>query len=261
MLVTVLSTSDQGEHMNAQEIVQFLDDYLNIHTIEDESNNGLQVESPEEIEKIGFSVDACIDVFRRAHTEGCQLIVVHHGLIWGGIKYMRGDVYKRVKFLMNSNIGLYACHLPLDIHKKVGNNTQMAHLLGLNITGEFGPYKNINLGLLCQADLPLNELTSKIQKTLGDYTLFQFGGDHCKKVGIVTGSGTVALKSAVEQGCDTFITGEPKHASYHTAKENNLNVIFAGHYRTETLGIRALMEKVKEQFAIDTVFIDVPTGL
>lgn len=250
----------EGESMDAQKIVTFLDEYLDTKTIEDDSNNGLQIESCKDVQKIGFAVDACMDVFRIARKEQCQLAIVHHGLIWGGIPYLRGDVYKRIKFLIDNDIGLYASHLPLDIHKEVGNNVQMARLLNLEIIGEFCPYKNINLGLLCQTNTSLDELTSKI-KTLGDYTLFHFGGDHCKKVGIVTGSGTIALDSAVERGCDTFITGETKHASYHTAKENSLNVIFAGHYKTETLGVTALMKKVKEQFATETIFIDVPTGL
>lgn len=247
--------------MNAHEITAFLDEYLNTPHIEDDSNNGLQVETSTDIKKIGFAVDACMDVFRTAHLQGCQFIIVHHGLIWGGIRYIRGDTYTRIKFLINHGIGLYACHLPLDIHKEVGNNVQMARLLQFEITGEFHSYKNVKLGLLCQTDKPLEDVTEILHKHLGEYTLLHFGGDSCKKVGIVTGSGSIALDSAIALGCDTFITGETRHSSYHKAKENNINVICAGHYKTETLGITALMEKVTEQFSIDAVFIDSPTGL
>lgn len=245
--------------MKAHNLVTFLDKYLDIAAITDESNNGLQVESPEDVEKMGFSVDACMDVFQKAQEENCQMIFVHHGLIWGGINYVRGDIFNRLTFLIENGIGLYAAHLPLDIHKEVGNNVQMAHLLELDITGEFCQHNNRLLGVLCQTDTTIDDITTKIRNTLGEYTLFAFGSDHIKKVGIVTGSGTRALDAAIKAGCDTFITGEPKHMVYHTAKENHITLICAGHYKTETLGVLSLMKKMKEY--VDTVFIDSPTGL
>ena len=174
---------------------------------------------------------------------------------------MRGDIYKRLKVLIDHDIGLYAAHLPLDIHKEVGNNVQMAHLLGLEIIGEFFTYKNITLGVLCQSRTTITALTTAIKETLGDYTLLKFGKEQVIQVGIVTGSGKMAIDSAIESGCDTFITGEIGHMVFHTAKENNLNIICAGHYKTETLGIKALQAKIKGKFAVETVFIDVPTGL
>lgn len=101
---------------------------------------------------MGFSVDACMDVFQKAQNENCQIVFVHHGLIWGGITSVRGEVYNWLKFLIKNGIGLYAAHLPLDIHKEVGNNIQMARLLGLDITGEFCKDKNVRLGVLCQTE-------------------------------------------------------------------------------------------------------------
>ncbi len=247
--------------MDARELVKFLDEYLDISEIEDESNNGLQVEAPGNVQKIGFSVDACMDVFQKAHKEKCELIITHHGLIWGGIKYVRGDVYKRIKFLSEKEIGLYAAHIPLDIHKEVGNNVQLAHLLEFDIVGDFCPDRNIKIGTLCRGDVEVYGLTRKIQEALGSCTLFKFGKDSCRRIGIVTGAGAFALDSAIEAGCDTFITGEARHSSYHKAEENAINIIFAGHYKTETLGVKALMEKIKEKFGLETVFIDAPTGL
>ncbi len=247
--------------MDAERIVQFLDEYLQIRTVEDESNNGLQVEGPEKVKKIGFSVDACMDVFTKARDGKCSMIVVHHGLMWGSLDYIRGDIFRRVKFLMENGIALYAAHLPLDIHKEVGNNVQLASLLGLEVMGDFFQYRNTKLGLLCRADESLDALTNKVKETLGQYTVLKFGKDHVRRVGIITGAGTMGLNAAAEIGCDTFITGEARHRSYHLAKESGMNVIFAGHYRTETLGVRALMEKINKEFKVETVFIDVPTGL
>ncbi len=247
--------------MNIQRIATFLDEYLEIKMIEDDCNNGLQVECSQPIKKTGFAVDACMDVFRKAQNEQCQMVIVHHGMIWRGIDFVRGDIYRRLKFLIENDIGLYAAHLPLDVHIETGNNVQMADLLGLEPIGAFHLYKNTKIGMICLTDIELDELAQKVQNHFGEYMLLPFGKTHVKRVGIVTGSGTQALDSCIEAGCDTFITGEAKHGSYHKAKENNLNVLFAGHYKTETLGVKALMEKVRDMFKTETVFLNVPTGL
>ena len=247
--------------MNLQELISFLDQYLSIYSIEDDSNNGLQVESQGEINTVGFAVDACMDVFEKGFSEKCDLILVHHGMIWGGIRYITGDVYERIHFLMKNNMGLYAAHLPLDIHKEVGNNIQLAHLIGFKAVGEFCTYKNNKIGLICEGNVPLSQVIERMDAVFNSHRLWNFGSDVCKKIGIITGSGTYCLDVAIREGCDTFISGEPKHMAYHQAQENKINVIFAGHYQTETLGVKALMEKVKKKFSVATVFIDSPTGL
>ena len=247
--------------MKSHELVSFLDHYLSIESIEDDSNNGLQVEVEGEINTVGFAVDACMDVFRKALSEKCDLIVVHHGMIWGGIRYIRGNTFERVHFLIRNTIGLYAVHLPLDIHKEVGNNVQMAHLIGFESTGEFCTYKNNKIGLICEGNAPLSHIVERIDAAFNSHRLWKFGNDTCRKIGIITGSGTYCLEAAIEEGCDTFISGEPKHMAYHQARENKLNVLFAGHYQTETLGVKALMQKINTMFPVTTVFLDSPTGL
>lgn len=247
--------------MNRQELISFLDDYLSIHTIDDDSNNGLQIQSDGEIDTVGFAVDACMDIFEKAHAQQCGLLVVHHGLIWGGLQYITGDIYERVKFLIQHNMGLYAAHLPLDIHEEVGNNIQMAHLLGVEKMKGFCSYKNENIGLLCEKEIPLSDIMERMDALFNTHDVWKFGPDICERIGIITGSGTYCLTAAIKEGCDTFITGEPKHMVYHQAKENHINVICAGHYQTETLGVKALMEKIKDTFPVSVVFLDSPTGL
>ncbi|MBU7015656.1 MAG: Nif3-like dinuclear metal center hexameric protein [Theionarchaea archaeon] len=246
--------------MDVERIVGFLDEYLKTKEIEDDCNNGLQVECDAEIKKVGFSVDASMELFKRGKKEGCQLLIVHHGLIWGGISYIRGVQYRRIRELIENTMGLYAAHLPLDVHPEVGNTAVLARLLGLEIVGDFFRYKNVNLGLLCKTCISREELTMKINQEVGDCQVLEFGPDLVEHVGMVTGSGTQALDSAVQAGCDTFITGEPKHVSYHQAKESKINVMYAGHYQTETSGVKALMDKVSASCEVETVFCDIPTG-
>ncbi|MBU6996986.1 MAG: Nif3-like dinuclear metal center hexameric protein [Theionarchaea archaeon] len=246
--------------MNLETVTEFLDGYLRTQEIEDDCNNGLQVECETDIRKIGFSVDASMELFNRGKTDECQLLIVHHGLIWGGISYIRGYQYRRIRELLRNNIGLYAAHLPLDVHPEVGNNVVLARLLGLKISGDFFTYKNVNLGLLCQTNVAREELIGRIKQEVGDCTVLDFGPDHVETVGVVTGSGMQALESAAQSGCDTFITGESKHASYHVAKELKINVVYAGHYQTETLGVKALMKKVSATCEAEPVFYDIPTG-
>jgi dinuclear metal center YbgI/SA1388 family protein len=260
-LKKLTSSPLMGECMKSQEMVSFLDEYLSIHTIEDDSNNGLQIQSDGEIETVGFAVDACLDVFEQAHARGCDMLVVHHGIIWGGIPYITNASYERVKFLIQHNMGLYAAHLPLDIHKEIGNNTQIARLLGVKSVKGFCPYKNVTIGLLCEGEISVSDIVERMDASFHTHRLWKFGPDISKKIGIITGSGTSCLDAAIQEGCDTFITGEPKHMAYHQAEEARINVICAGHYQTETLGVKALMEKIEDRFPVCVMFIDSPTGL
>jgi dinuclear metal center YbgI/SA1388 family protein len=246
--------------MKLEKIVDYLDDYLRTKEIQDDCNNGLQIECDADIKKIGFSVDASVDLFKRGQKENCQLFIVHHGLLWGGLFYINGFQYRRIKELIRNDMGLYAAHLPLDVHPEVGNTVELARLLKFEISGNFFTYKNVNLGLLCKTSTTREELAARIKGEFGDCTVLDFGPERIETVGMVTGSGTQALESAVTSGCDTFITGEPKHASYHMAKELCINVMYAGHYQTETLGVKALMKKVSNTFEVETAFFDIPTG-
>lgn len=248
--------------MKLQEIVEFLDEFLNLKEWSDKSNNGLQVEGREDVNRIAFAVDACMEVFERARD--VDMIVVHHGLIWGGIDYVRGIVKKRLDFLLKNEISLYAVHLPLDAHPSTGNNAQILKALDLEPVERFGVYQGKEIGYIGFYDEPLpldNVLEMVWDKINLNTTVLRFGNEEVKSVGVVSGRGSFALSKAIEKGVDLFITGEQDHGIYHLAKEGKINVVFAGHYATETFGVKALMKVVGQEFDVDVFFIDVPTGL
>lgn len=247
------------------EIVTFLDAYLDINAFSDKSRNGLQIEGKEEVEKVAFAVDACMDTFVKAKALGADMLIVHHGLIWGGIDYVRGLVQRRLKFLLENGINLYAAHLPLDVHPEVGNNAQLLKLLDLEPKESFGEYNGLSIGYMAEFKEPKPlPLIAQIlvEKLKVDYVkAYEFGVEEIKTVAVVSGRGGFAIPEAIEKKVDLFITGEFLHDDYHKAKEGRLSVIAAGHYATETLGVKALMPLLREKFEVKTVFIDNPTGL
>jgi len=196
--------------MKRDELVAYLDEYLRVKTIQDDSQNGLQVDGPEEILKVAFAVDACQAAFDQAIAAGAQLLIVHHGLFWEKPIRLIGHLFKRVRTLITGGCALYAAHLPLDIHPEVGNNAELARLLGLQCAAPFGEYHGSDIGI---------------------------------------------------GGFDTFITGETSHSHFHLTTEYGLNVVFGGHYATETPGVKALARHLSAKFGLETVFLDIPTGL
>jgi len=246
------------------EIVEFLDDLLKVEEWQDKSNNGLQVEGKEEVKKVAFAVDACMEVFEKAKEIGADMIVVHHGLIWGGIDYVKGLIKRRLEFLLKNGISLYAVHLPLDAHPSVGNNAQILKAMGLEPIESFGVYQGKEIGYIGVYDesKPLDDVLDLIREKVNQtLVVLDFGSEDVKRVGVVSGRGSFALVEAVERNVDLFITGEQDHSIYHLAKECGVNVVFAGHYATETFGVKALMRVVGGEFDIDVEFIDIPTGL
>jgi len=247
--------------VNAKQIAEFLNEELKINDIEDKSNNGLQVENTGEITKIGFAVDACLETFEKAAEAGCQMVIVHHGMIWGGIKYVKGTTYNKIKFLINENLALYASHLPLDRHEKYGNNAELARILGLNDVKQFGYYNNKKIGFIGEKETTLEE----VQKTFKENGILNntlaFGKKEIKKIAIISGGAADELSQAISANADLYITGEPLHTAYHMAKENKINVIYGGHYETEVWGVKALMPLLKDKFNVEVEFIDVPVPM
>jgi len=240
--------------MLLNEIVDYLDEFLDIKNIQDSCKNGLEVEGKDEIKKIGFSVDACLESFQKAVSAKCDLLIVHHGMFWGDIEYVTDITYERVKHLIKNDIALYAAHLPLDVHPEVGNNVQLAKLLNLEIQNTFCKYRNIDVGIICKNDTDFDDLVKRIQKHFPvKYMKFN---NLSKKVGIITGSGGLGIKEAVDKGCDTFITGEMRYIDYHPIKEYEINIIYGGHYATEVWGLKALMDNIQKKFNINCEFLD-----
>jgi len=250
-----------GMAVRPEEIAAFLDKELDISSIEDESKNGLQVWAPAGIEKVALAVDTSMETFRKAWKKKCQMIVVHHGLIWGGIKSVKGVMYDRIKFLLDREMALYAAHLPLDKHPEFGNNIQLCRLLGLSSLEGFGSYHGTMIGLegVLPKKTPVQSIADLLREKLSANPLvLSFGKKMVLRVGVVSGSGSAALSEAIDRGLDCFVTGDANYASYHEIADAGINVIFAGHYATETPGLRALESILRGKFQIGTVFIDIP---
>ncbi|MFC1581917.1 Nif3-like dinuclear metal center hexameric protein [Planctomycetota bacterium] len=246
------------------ELVRELNALLDIANIKDASCNGLQVQGAAEVTRVGLTVDACLEAYKQAGDKDCQMLLVHHGLIWGGIKAVTGRDHDHVKHLLNAGLNLYAAHLPLDLHPEYGNNIGLARLLNLDNIQPFGMYENILIGHKGELSEALSTaaLSDLLKKELeADPVCFDFGTDLNTTVGIVSGGGAGELKDAIDLGIDCFITGESAHWNYHAAQEAGVNVIYSGHYHTETIGVKALGKYIEETFGIETVFIDLPTPI
>jgi dinuclear metal center YbgI/SA1388 family protein len=257
------------------EIVEYLDDYLRIKEVPDEANavNGLQVENQGQVGAVIAAVDASqatIDGVIAALEPGQPppLILVHHGLLWDGNMPVTGRRYRRVAALLDHDIPLYAAHIPLDVHPEVGNNAVLAERLGLRVEGWFGDYRGIPIGVWGHAPASLTtrealalELDRVLHTLKGSARLIPGGPERPSRIGIVTGAAGNMVAQAKAAGLDTFITGEGPHHTYFDAMEHGLNLVYAGHYATETLGVQAMASHLAERFDLDWEFHDHPTGL
>ena len=245
-------------------LVDWLDHYLDIHSYKDPSLNGLQVEGNPKVNKIAFAVDSSMTTFEQAADVGADMLIVHHGLFWGSPLAIRGMHGRRVRFLLEKDISLYAAHIPLDAHKEVGNNWGLARILEMAELEDFGTWQGKPIGV--KGTFPngttLRELADLIEKELGEAVLVHAGGDmEVGSLGIITGGAARDVETAADEGLDAFLTGEPKHDVFHTPFERGINALYAGHYMTETVGVNLLREKLSAEFGVETEFLLLPTGL
>lgn len=251
--------------MRLDTLVRYLDDYLRVaEEVADapEAWNGLQVGNSGDITKFAAAVDMCEATVRMAAEQRADCLLVHHGLFWGGLRPLVGPAYRRVAALIKANIALYAAHLPLDRHPDVGNNSVVARLLGVKVRGEFGSYHGAPIGIWGEYSGKRDELSWSLTKTLGSAPrLLPFGPERVQRVGIVTGAGGSLIPQAAAAGLDTYITGEGQHWTFFDAEELGINVFYAGHYATETVGVKALAEHLSKKFDLPWAFLDHPTGL
>jgi len=255
------------------EIVSYLDSYLRIADVPDERNavNGLQVENTGRVGSIVAAVDASqatIDGVAAGADGESPLLLVHHGIFWEGNVPLTGRRYRRITALLEQDIALYSAHIPLDLHPEVGNNVVLAERLGIEVEGWFGDYHGAPIGVWGHApqrltirDSLLLEVTHALGAAAVGARLVPGGPEVVGRVGIITGSAGNMIAAARDAGLDTFITGEGPHHSYFDAMEWGVNVLFAGHYATETLGVQALASHVAERFGLEWEFHDHPTGL
>jgi len=247
--------------MELKELVDYLDQYLETNSFSDASANGLQVEGCGPVKRVGLAVDACLASILQAAEKGCNLLIVHHGLLWGEEIRLCGHTYRRVRSLIQADIALYASHLPLDAHPEVGNNIQIARRLSLSDVHPFGEYRGIPIGFQGCLEEPIrlrDALAACSEKIGPPKTVLQFGPEEIHRVGIVTGSASDApiFDEAARSGIDLLVTGEPKQAAYNLAQEYGLNVYYGGHYHTETFGVKALGNHLTERFGLPTEFVE-----
>lgn len=245
-------------------LVTFLDALL-LPAEADPSNNGLQVEGAAEVRRAIFAVDASQELFDAAVAAKADFIAVHHGLSWrDNLKYLTGLSAARLRLLLGHGISLYASHLPLDAHPEVGNNAVLARDLGLADLEPFFEYAGVEIGCCGAWPQPrqLEQVAATIRAELDtDTRVYDFGGREVRRVGVVSGGGADAVFTCRKRHLDCLLTGEFGHEQYHSARELRVSVIAAGHYATETGGIRAVMERVQTEFSLDCSFVDLPTGL
>jgi len=251
---------------NLHELVAYLDEYLRVGQVRDAPGalNGLQVDSTRgAVARVAAAVDACAATIRLAADAGADLLLVHHGLFWGGLRPLTGPFHRRVTALATSNIALYSSHLPLDCHAEVGNNALLARRLGVTLRGAFGSTEGQEIGVWGELDVARTELVAAVQGALAidAVRVLPFGPSRVHRVGIVTGAGGGFIGQAAAAGLDTLVTGEGAHWTFFDAEELSVNVIYAGHYATETLGVQALAAHVQARFGLPWVFLDHPTGL
>jgi dinuclear metal center YbgI/SA1388 family protein len=250
--------------MRTAELIAYLDDYLCLRDIPDyrPAYNGLQVEGPGEVRRVAVAVDACLFTIERAASAGADLLLVHHGLFWSETAPVTGAYYRRLAALIKNDVALYACHLPLDAHPEVGNNAVLARMLGLDPDGRFGDYEGAPIGVTARAGMSLADFVARVRCALKvDPFVIATGPEQVKVVGVMTGGAGSWIDQAAAAGVDTFLTGEGGHHTFFEAEERGINLIYAGHYATETVGVQALAAHLQERFGLESLFIDHPTGL
>ncbi len=250
--------------MHRAELTAYLDEYLHIADIKDYGPQGLQIEGRSEVRKIVGMVDAQAPCVEHALSLGADLLLVHHGIFWGPPQRIAGSFGALVRAYLAADLNLYAAHLALDAHPVVGNNAELAHRLGLTIETTFAPVNGIQIGVIAVAPngIKFDYLVDRFEQNVGPTRLVQAHGPRIShRVGIISGAGAREIPLAAALGCDTFLTGETSHAEYYAAQNAGLNVIYGGHYTTETVGVQALGLHLQEKFGIDFEFADLPTGL
>jgi dinuclear metal center YbgI/SA1388 family protein len=250
--------------MQLGELVAYLDGYLRVREVPDapEALNGLQVANAGAVTRLAVAVDLCEATVRLAADERADLLLVHHGLFWGGLKPLTGPTYRRIAGLLQRNIALYSAHIPLDLHPDVGNNAVLARRLGVAIRGGFGEEYGTQIGVWGERDVDRTAFVAELATLVGRAPrLLAFGPERVGRVGIVTGGAGSLIAQAAAAGLDTYVTGEGAHHTYFDAEELGVNVVYAGHYATETIGVKALAEHLETRFGLPWTFLDHPTGL
>ncbi|OUW17085.1 MAG: Nif3-like dinuclear metal center hexameric protein [Opitutales bacterium TMED158] len=244
---------------NLDAIVSFCDERARTHEVADfrEALNGLQFANNGQVSKIGAAVDAGLRPFEQAIEAGIDFLIVHHGMFWNGSRRIVDGEYAKYKTLIDGNLAVYSCHLPLDAHTEIGNAACLAKAIGANQCGTFLPYEGTDLGLVCDWTQDRSNLRKSLVDAFGPrVAAMEFGSDSPDKLCIVTGSGNSVVDRVKATGADTLVTGELKQHFYTIAQEEGLNLYACGHYATETFGVDALGREAAERFDLGYEFIE-----
>jgi len=234
----------------------------------DPSHNGIQISNSapdsRQITKAAFAVDACLATAEKAAELHAQILFVHHGIFWGSCDTITGNHYSRIASFIKNDVALYASHIPLDANQETGNNYGMARRLGMTDLKPFGEWRGMMIGVkgILPHPVSITELAQQmLLKNEKPLHILPFGKKEIRSVAIITGGAGEDEVQAVRAGVDAYITGEVGHEDYHPIEESHINVIAGGHYQTETIGVNLVRAKLEKEKGIETVFIDIPTGL
>lgn len=246
-----------------EKVVTFLNDYLQISQIPDSSLNGLQVQGRSTVRKIAFGVSAGLELFKRAKAAGADMVIVHHGLLWGKEQALIGGFGKRVGFLLENQISLLGYHLPLDKHPQIGHNVLLLQSLQAQKICPFAKYHGQEIGFWGEIKpQPFPSVVTRLEKVCNTHAVtLPFGKKKIRRVGVVSGGGWSMLTDAVDLGLDLFITGSLDEPAQEICREGKINCVALGHYNSEKIGVLALMKVVAGQFNVEVEFIDVKNPL
>jgi dinuclear metal center YbgI/SA1388 family protein len=248
-----------------EELIAWLDQLLDSPAFDDYAPNGLQVPGAAEVEVLATGVSAHRELFERAAARGAQMVLCHHGIIWGPRPVPVTPAQRgRLERLFAADMSLAAYHLPLDAHPVVGNNALICDALGLELAEPFAEVKGRPIGFVGRSPqgLAFGELRERCARVFGQEPFtWQYGPQDVHSVGVVSGGGASAFAEAVERGLDAFLTGEPSEPAMADASEAGVHFLAAGHYASETFGVRRLGELVAERFGVEHHFLSIPNPI
>jgi dinuclear metal center YbgI/SA1388 family protein len=253
-----------------EQVATYLDTLLRTSDVPDYPGalNGIQVQHRGPVRRCAVAVDASLRTIQGAIDAGANLLLVHHGLFWGGVQTLTGRFYQRARLLLEHDVAVYSSHLPLDLHPSLGNNALLARALDLEPSGGFAKFQTVNVGVMGEAEIETARLVDKLDAIARQasgvvVTVGTDPGRRTRRWAICTGAGASSdtMREAAAVGVDTLIVGEGPHHTAVEAQELGIAVIYAGHYATETFGVRALGEELQRTFGLPWSFVSAPTGL
>ncbi len=245
-------------------IVAHCDEYLRVREIADFDNalNGLQLENSGIVRKVAAAVDFSTRALQVAAEHGANLLIVHHGMFWSGLRPITGAFYRQLKLACDHDVAVYSAHLPLDLHPELGNNVLLMRALGVENSEPFFEEKGSLLGRRASVEIPLSEIVKQLETAVkGPVQCIAAGPEMTRQIGVITGGAGGEIARVTAEGIDTFITGEAPHWAAVAAQEFGVNLLLGGHYATETFGVKALAAHLACKFQLGWEFIDLPTRL